>query len=223
MVTPPDQLNSSGAWYPDLTDFVSRTITSLQRRYLANEAAARGQVAALRSVVSHEPGADPSIWALTEPPSLREIRIDEPTREERATHAAVTLYALHQQSGASPVHVEGVRLGQAAAHLIGNGEQESSAARRRFNTLATSSTFAELTHHLRSFVSQLRTEGVPLDYVDLYRDLLDFQCPGGAARVRRRWARELYSRPTASAVTDNSGAGPSTPPVSPTTPAIQEA
>lgn len=195
MPTPPGQEHSPGPWYPDLTGFVSATIASLQRRYLSNEATARGQVAALRSAALREPGADPSIWALTEPPALREIRTDEPTREERAVHTTVTLYAIHQQSGTSPVHVEGVSLGQAAAHLIGSGDQESSAARRRFNTLATSSTFPELSRHLRSFVSQLRAEGAPLDYVSLYQDLLDFQRPGGTARVRRRWARELYSRP----------------------------
>lgn len=184
--------------YPDLSGFVAATVQSLQRRYLANEATARGQVAALRSAAAHEPGEDPSTWDLTQPPMEHEIHTDQPTREEWAVHTALTMYAVHQQSGSNPVHVEGVGVGQAAARLIGTGEQESSAARRRFNTLATSSTFPELRRHLRSFVSQLRAEGVPLDYVSLYRDLCDFQRPGGPARVRRRWARSLYIRPATS-------------------------
>ena len=166
----------------------------LQSRYLHNEAQAREQMAALRGAVTREPGEVPATWALTQ------VRVpddagDAPTREEIAVHTAMTLYAVHQQSRTEPMFRPGIGLGSAAHDLVGRDEENPS-ARARFNALVTSTTVAELRHHLRSFVSLLRARGIALDHAMLADDVLRFQQPGGAKQVRLTWARQYYSLPT---------------------------
>lgn len=64
--------------------------------------------------------------------------------------------------------------------------------RRRFDAVVTSASFAELTHHLRGLVGQMRSADVGLDYGMLAQNLWDFQQPGRADSVRRQWARQYY-------------------------------
>lgn len=167
----------------------------LQRRYLSNESRARGEMAALRKGANKAPGEVPEIWELTRV-QVADNAGDAPTREETAVHAAMTMYAVHQQSKTDPMFRPGVGLGQAARELVGRDEENPS-ARARFNALVTSATIAELRHHVRSFVSQLRARGIGLDHAMLADDLVDFQRPGGAKDVRLRWARQYAWLPTA--------------------------
>mgnify|MGYP000857854032 CR=1 FL=1 len=160
---------------------------------------ARGELAALRRGVSRSPGELPEIWEL--------IRVevpdgagDAPTWEEIAVHTAMTLYAVHQQSRTEHMFSPGVGLGSAARRLIGSPDEENPSARARFNALVTSTTVAELRHHLRSFVSLLRARGIALDHAMLADDVLRFQQPGGARSVRLAWARQYYSLPADGAV-----------------------
>ena len=162
---------------------------------------ARGELAALRRGVSRSPGELPEIWEL--------IRVevpdgagDAPTWEEIAVHTAMTLYAVHQQSRTEPMFSPGVGLGSAARRLIGPPDEENPSARARFNALVTSTTVAELRHHLRSFVSLLRARGIALDHAMLADDVLRFQQPGGAKQVRLTWARQYYSLPAESQPAD---------------------
>lgn len=180
--------------------FVAARISALQRGYLSAESRARGQLAALRRASTQHPGSVPEVWDLTQPETLPAGVGDEPTWEEQAIHTAMTLYAVHQQSRSEPMHTLGVSLGQAAARLIGRGDEENPAARARFNALVTSSTLSELQRHLRTFVRLLRSEGIALDYARLADDVERFQRPGGAMTVRRRWARQLYQRPAHTSV-----------------------
>ena len=162
---------------------------------------ARGELAALRRGVSRSPGELPEIWEL--------IRVevpdgagDAPTWEEIAVHTAMTLYAVHQQSRTEHMFSPGVGLGSAARRLIGSPDEENPSARARFNALVTSTTVAELRHHLRSFVSLLRARGIALDHAMLADDVLRFQQPGGAKQVRLTWARQYYSLPAESQPAD---------------------
>lgn len=171
----------------------TKTREGLQSRYLRNESRARGELAALRKGASRSPGELPEIWELTEVPPP-ESAGDAPTPEEIAVHTAMTLYAVHQQSRTEPVFRPGVGLGSAAHDLVGRDEENPS-ARARFNALVTSTTVAELRHHLRGFVSLLRARGIALDHAMLADDVLRFQQPGGARSVRLNWARQYYSLP----------------------------
>ena len=156
---------------------------------------ARGELAALRRGVSRSPGELPEIWELTRV-EVPESAGDAPTWEEIAVHTAMTLYAVHQQSRTKPMFSPGAGLGSAARRLIGPPDEENPSARARFNALVTSTTVAELRHHLRSFVSLLRARGIALDHAMLADDVLRFQQPGGAKQVRLTWARQYYSLPT---------------------------
>ena len=165
--------------------------SGLQNRYLHNEAQARGQMAALRGAVAREPGEVPEVWELTQV-KVPDNAGDAPTREEIAVHTAMTLYAVHQQSRTAPMFRPGVGLGRAARELVGRDEENPS-AQKRFNALVTSTTVAELRHHLRGFVSQLRARDIALDHAMLADDINRFQYPGGAKTVRLMWARQYYS------------------------------
>lgn len=171
----------------------TKTWEGLQSRYLRNESRARGELAALRKGVSRSPGELPEIWELTEVPPPEHAG-DAPTPEEIAVHTAMTLYAVHQQSRTEPMFRPGVGLGSAAHDLVGRDEENPS-ARARFNALVTSTTVAELRHHLRGFVSLLRARGIALDHAMLADDIFYFQQPGGAKKVRLAWARQYYSLP----------------------------
>ena len=187
----------------------------LQARYLDNESRARGELAALRKGASRSPGELPEIWELTRV-EVPESAGDAPTWEEIAVHTAMTLYAVHQQSRTEPMFSPGVGLGSAARRLIGSPDEENPSARARFNALVTSTTVAELRHHLRGFTSLLRARGIALDHAMLADDVLRFQQPGGAKKVRLAWARQYYSLPAESQPADGtvpaSDADPTTAP-----------
>ena len=162
---------------------------------------ARGELAALRRGVSRSPGELPEIWELTRV-EVPDGAGDAPTWEEIAVHTAMTLYAVHQQSRTEHMFSPGVGLGSAARRLIGSPDEENPSARARFNALVTSTTIAELRHHLRGFVSLLRARGFALDHAMLADDVLRFQQPGGARSVRLAWARQYYSLPAESQPAD---------------------
>ena len=188
----------------------------LQARYLDNESRARGELAALRKGASRSPGELPEIWELTRV-EVPESAGDAPTWEETAVHTAMTLYAVHQQSRTEHMFSPGVGLGRAARRLIGPPDEENPSARARFNALVTSTTVAELRHHLRGFVSLLRARGFALDHAMLADDVLRFQQPGGARSVRLNWARQYHflpaeSQPAAAVAVPASDADPTTAP-----------
>ena len=184
----------------------------LQGRYCSKnrkEALARAQVAALRKGASRSPGELPEIWELTRV-EVPDGAGDAPTWEAIAVHTAMTLYAVHQQSRTEPMFRPSVGLGSAAHDLVGRDEENPS-ARARFNALVTSTTVAELRHHLRGFVSLLRARGIALDHAMLADDIVGFQRPGGAKKVRLNWARQYYSLPADNAA-PASDADPTTAP-----------
>jgi CRISPR system Cascade subunit CasB len=174
-----------------LRDVVDARVRNLQLRYRENMSSGVSDLAALRRAVNMSPGADPRVWELT----LAGVDVpsstgDEPTAAERAAHAALTLYAVHQQSQVKPMHVGGRGLGGAVRTL---GRQVNEAAvRRRFEALGTAATFPELMTHARGLVTQLRSAGIPLDYGQLAEDLVGLQTPSTAARVRLRWGRDYH-------------------------------
>lgn len=150
-------------------------------------------LATLRKAAARPPGDVPEIWEITSDPESDGKTFKSPTWRENAIHVALTMYALHQQGNSSPMHIEGVGLGQAARRLVvGDGDEEQTSLRKRYNALVTASTFSSFTYHLRSFISLLRREGIALDYGKLAADLENFQRPGGSASLRLQWSRQFY-------------------------------
>jgi CRISPR system Cascade subunit CasB len=167
-------------------------IAALQERYRHNTSGGVSDLAALRRAATEEPGADPRVWGLT----LAGVPVEagageEPTDAERAVHAAMTLYAVHQQSQPEGMHRPGYGLGR-SVRILGRRIDNEDAVRRRFEALGTAATFAELMQHSRGLVRQLRSEAIPLDYGQLADDLVALQSPTGADRVRLRWGRDYH-------------------------------
>ncbi|MFI2209616.1 type I-E CRISPR-associated protein Cse2/CasB [Streptomyces sp. NPDC020141] len=127
-------------------------------------------VAALRAGVGREPGALPR--------ALHRVQVSDEVLMAggvpagfAAEHVALTLFGVHQQGQARPVHQSGVGLGAACRALRGCGQVSPIAVDRRMGALAGSLDLGELASHLRALVQQLRVAGLRLDYTRLFFDL----------------------------------------------------
>lgn len=187
-------------------------LTRLQGAYLQNVSWAVAGLARLRRAVEQPPGGDPLIWDWT----INGIKLprgydsDLPSRGELAAHAAVTLYAVHQQSRGDRMYrwgAEGFGLGRAIARLQGARDSEA-AVRKRFDALATASDLGEAMRHARGIVTQLRGAALALDYAALADQLEAFQDPRRRANVRLAWGRDFHRvRVTGSPETAERAAG----------------
>lgn len=179
-------------------------ISRLQVEYLRGSPAARADLAKLRRGLGKPAGSVPEIWELTigvVPGSLTWSR-DEPSVAEQATHAALTLYALHQQSQSAPAHVPGTSFGQAVGRLRFSDARSEEAVTRRFMAVATAETIDEVLIHARGLITQLRGEQ-GLDYARFANDLFGLLTPATAQSVRLAWGRAFYR--TAPDAPDNTG------------------
>ncbi|MFC6356063.1 type I-E CRISPR-associated protein Cse2/CasB [Luethyella okanaganae] len=180
--------------YPDVGTHVGTIIRRLQSGYVDRDASSDvARLALLRRGVGKAPGDDVRLIEYTTaglyPDDLR--LPDAPTDAERAVYAALTLFAVHQQSQREGrMHRTGYSFGRSARLLAKHTSEE--AVRRRFTALATASGWDELTRHARGLVQQFRAHSVPLDYERFARDLLHLQQPRFAAAVRNSWGRDFY-------------------------------
>jgi CRISPR system Cascade subunit CasB len=173
---------------------VSRRAAQLQAGYRRDDAAAVAELAILRRGVSMRPGADARLIGLTFANLHLETRglPDEPTAAERAVYAALTLFAVHQQSQRdTSMHRPGASFGESARILVGRAGSDD-AIRRRFTVIATATSWEERTHHARAMIQQFRAQSVSLDYGRFARDLYGLQDPRWADRVRLAWGRDFY-------------------------------
>ena len=182
-----------------LGDNVARTVESLQRRLLLPTPSqeAVGALARLRRVAGRPPGSDilmdkyvglsdQILEALAEP-----YNAEEATDAEHAKAAAVTLFAIHQQSQRVPMHVDGRGLGYAIGGLARKSKHPEG-VRRRFAALGTAISFDEALYRLRSLTFMLREHKIPLDYGLLADDLRTLRRPGGRPRMQSTWGREFF-------------------------------
>lgn len=182
-----------------LQDHVGERITDLQGRFLRDQPGAVAELARLRRALQGAPGSDPTVWSLVfdQWPSDLAARSDEPSRAENAAHAAVCLYAIHQQGRRDEgMHRPGWSLGRSVGMLAARlGVHAESAVKRRFDAVATADNLAEILHHSRGLITQLRGEQIPLDYGLFAKHLYWLQSPLSGDHARLRWARDYYYRP----------------------------
>ena len=210
----PDVMASRAVLSPDdaLDRAVASRVGSLQAAAIAGAPSASARLARLRRAMTTEPGSDPDVWGDTLGMLPAELlgKGDEPNHVERASHAAMSLFALHQQAQSGPMHKPGETLGRAVERLrakTGESESDTGPTLRRFHVLATASSLEETLHHLRGMVTVLRGEHLPLDYGRLAVDLRRLQTPSSAPGVRLRWGRDLYrfsARPATAATSIDS-------------------
>lgn len=123
-----------------------------------------------------------------EEPRLPDSRM---TEAENAVHAAMTLYAVHQQSLYERMHgSKAARPGSAFALLVAEGMSEQ-ALRRRFDSMLTATNYPALLMHLRTLVRLLRDRGIPMDYGQFTRDLYEWQFDFANTGIRVSWSRDF--------------------------------
>ncbi|MER5995512.1 type I-E CRISPR-associated protein Cse2/CasB [Streptomyces viridosporus] len=167
---------------------------------------AGAELAALRSGTGREAGTVAAMWAFHR--TRMEFAWRDKgalTRDLAAEHAALTLFARHQQTHDRRMHIAGNSPGTAVGLLAkkavagGEGKSATAALERRFGVLLTSADFDELVMHLRSLVPLLNQAGIGLDY-DLLRDALrawdDPRRPDAAASFRQNWDRDFHTAAT---------------------------
>lgn len=165
--------------------------------YLGGGAEASAALARLRHNVARPVGIDPGIldWTLKDiPDDTQPYAKDEPTSTELAAHAALTLFAVHQQSlREHSMHECGISFGEAIGRLSVDNPNAAGIA-SRFFALQTARHPAEIIRHARGLIQLLRHPRIPFDYGLFAQDLVALQGPEQAANgVRLRWGRD-YAR-----------------------------
>ena len=156
----------------DVRNYTYRQIQFLIRQ--KETSVGKAMLANLRRGIGKTPGELPELWGafLNEMPSELYGNSGMPSEGEWAVYIALTLFALHQQGNAEPVHCEKVSLGTAAARLMNEKtEEERGRILRRFGPVVTAKSMQELSHHLRGLIQLCKAKGVRLDYVQLAGDI----------------------------------------------------
>lgn len=148
-------------------------------------------LAALRAGLGRDAGEVPRMWRFyTCPIDDRLAQRGQVSLEQRAEHAALALYGLHQQSKNTSMHHPTMPLGKALHRLRVSGRFSAQAVDGRVNAAATATSPTALLMRLRGLVEQLRVIGQPVDYDGLMQLIEDWHYEDGRRRARRRWAVE---------------------------------
>jgi CRISPR system Cascade subunit CasB len=143
-------------------------------------------LADLRSGLGRPAGDAPELWRYYTTLNTQGHR----TAALEAEHTALTLFGLHQQSHRTPMHKNGVGVGQAALELYLAENANQKGIDGRMKDIATSTDTDELTGHLRGLVQLLHGHGEPLDYTRLFWDLRTWNDPQRRTDTRLRWASQ---------------------------------
>ncbi|MFH9862344.1 type I-E CRISPR-associated protein Cse2/CasB [Streptomyces sp. NPDC017202] len=184
-------------------------ITGWQEGYLKDHPRDVAALARLRRGAGREPSVLPDLWTLVDtgplhirPEGVRPLGEAELVRAENALHAALTLWALHQQSRGARMHrphtpQRPAGLGAAVRRLMPPNDIDEP-VRKRLVRAGAAADLTSLSQRLRDLVVLLRRQDVPLDYGLLAGQLYTWQAPGGGDTVRREWGRSFHSwRPPA--------------------------
>jgi len=198
----------------DVTKATLDVVNHLQRGYLMvpRDAWSVRTMAALRHADAAAPGTDPAVWEVTLghlPDDLLGRNAAPATAAERAVHASVVLYAIHQQSRSEPMHMPGIGLGQAVHSLStrrSSGSEWDPGTISRFQHLVSGPAGGIRIENLRGLIALMRSEGVPLDHGRLATDLWRIQT-SASDHVLLDWGRQLHrippsNNPTPSTTTD---------------------
>jgi len=110
--------------------------------------------------------------------------------EDSAYYLVASLFGLHPTPWPGGGHdAWKTNLGASFATLAGERGQER--VERRFVALLNSDR-EDLPSHLRHCIGLLRTDDVPVDWVQLLRDVQRWDAPGG--RVHRQWANAFWGQ-----------------------------
>ncbi|MPY33892.1 type I-E CRISPR-associated protein Cse2/CasB [Streptomyces adustus] len=184
-----------------VAELAATQITMWQEGYLKDRPAAVAALARLRRGAGRDAADLPDLWTLvdtsplhTRRDNVRPLSEEEMVRAENALHAALTLWALHQQSRSTRMHTSkrSAALGAAVHRLMPPGGIDEP-VRKRLVRAGTAADLTSLAQRLRDLVVLLRRADIPLDYGLLAGQLYSWQWPGGAGTVRREWGRSFHA------------------------------
>lgn len=198
-----------------LGNAVSDRVTDLMSGYLADDPEDVATLAQLRSGAGRTFGSCPRLWGMSVDPAQYEMLWEQPrtgarTEEaeqaaEEAVHAALTLFALHQQSlkaADQGMHApsrtrRGIRraehnVGWAVRGAMPTGEIDPS-LHNRLRRAAEASSHTKRVSELRQIVQRLRGARRPLDYGLLAEHLYRAQRPRGVETVKDAWGHGFAS------------------------------
>lgn len=187
-----------------VAELAAARITPWQDGYLRDRPKDVAALARLRRGAGRDAADLPDLWTLVDTAPLH-ARIDgvrplseqQITRAEDALHAALTLWALHQQSRSVRMHrphtyQRPAGLGAAVRRLMPpDGIDEP--VRKRLVRAGTAPDLTALSQRLRDLIVLLRRADIPLDYGLLAGQLYAWQWPEGGDTVRREWGRSFHA------------------------------
>lgn len=152
----------------------AETFVNWLTQEVAEDRAAR---AALRRGLGQPPGYAPEMLMHM----ARHVQ-GMPEWQERVAYIVAALFALH------PMNTENGNIGNHLGQLRGKNDE---ALERRFGVLLAAHE-EELEVYLRQAITMLKQKDVPVNWLQLFRDISAWGHPDGQARVRRAWANSFY-------------------------------
>lgn len=141
---------------------------------------ARAAFAALRRGLGRDPGSEPAMF----PYVVRWLPSSASQWNEKAHYLIAALFAYHPQAG-------GVGNLGAAFKRAARDENDTTALERRFSALLAAHP-EDLGFYLRQAISFLKSKEVPVNWQQLFGDILAWGHPDGY--VQRAWAYAYWGR-----------------------------
>lgn len=105
-----------------------------------------------------------------------------PEWQERAAYTVASLFALH------PLNTD---MGNMGDHLRALRGKNDDALERRFTVLLAAHE-EELDVYLRQAITMLKPKDVPVNWLQLFKDITAWNLTDAQARTRRNWANSFY-------------------------------
>lgn len=153
----------------------------------ADQPGDRAALAALRRALGRSPGAVPEACRVVDP--FLPLQVSE--REEWAAYVTATVMALHPLHARKSGGRRSAGFGRSVGRIRFRDGAEDAGIERRFLALLSADR-EQIAVHLRGLIVLLhdRADVEPVDYVQLFRDLLDWD--RGDRRVQRDWAAGFW-------------------------------
>ncbi|QTJ44131.1 type I-E CRISPR-associated protein Cse2/CasB [Dolosigranulum pigrum] len=176
----------------EIYNITARIIATINKNGLDSPSAKR-DLANLRNSISGSSQVMVSAWEILFQAIPEEfLSVDgEMTKEERAILTAIQLYALHQQGSNHNINFEeNKNFGYSLSYIRG---EDSNAIDRRFNSMITSSTMRELSHHVRYMVGLIKAakQDIKVNYPKLATDFYWYE-QGYKNELKLNWSRSYY-------------------------------
>lgn len=172
---------------------ITARIISYINREGVDSSSAKAELANLRNSISGSARAMGAAWQLLFQAIPEEFLSEngKMTAEERAILTVIQLYAVHQQGKKQNISSdENENFGFSLSRLRGD---DSKAIDRRFNSMITSATTMELSHHIRYMIGLMKAAkgDIKVNYPKLATDFYWFE-RGYRDKLKLNWSRSYY-------------------------------